>query len=1040
MVRFQSCRLDGAALLCGMSLSTKRASSVVASPAPAVSTKRPRGEGTRGAVSNAEASKTNEKASPPSDNDKELGRIFVAVRIRPLNARELSSGTTQTPMFYAQDGTKVMETRRNSEYGGPVATPSWDADAVFDREDCNETVYKRTAAPVVQAVLQGVNGTVMAYGQTSSGKTHTMSGTVEDPGVMTRAVEDIFAAVNEKKESRTFQVKASYMEIYNEEIRDLLAAEGTESNHPGNPSASMSSSMMGAPNSSSTQQHAHIKLVNDSKGLTQVIGLTERAVNDSTQIISLVTEGTLKRSTGRTAMNLTSSRSHAVLRLTVNSTPKPGHVLSGPPVTSTLYVVDLAGSERADPNAKQTSKQQQLKKEGSNINQSLLTLRLCVQRLARASQKGAEEGGSSAGSGSNTNPGHVPYRDSKLTRILQPALAGPGRTAIVAAITPANSHINETYSTLNFVSVAKSVKIEARANVVGGKNGAGKGLETEAVKELQSQLASEQIKQKQSEEEHERVLEELSKMGARVAAAESRADACSAATEFAERAAQSAKESARLAELRAEAAEKERDQTAKHAATAASAFMDAKSGNKAETSKLLVALEELEHEKAKSHKLETDTAQVIDELTEQLANAQEALVAAQNETQTAKEAEDAALVEAAKELESLEGKLKAAKSEVEGEKQRCAAMKGSLDRARGRVVEAEKAAKLAKEESVKVSKQLEEFEETKKSDKLTGSAEQKTLTAEVERRVEVELALESSERKVVTLSAELLATKETLGRVEKQVILSSEALELERVAAKELDEAATMALGEVERLTGQVDSLTGDLTHWKHTSEQFENELTEAKVDLEIAREELEELRRYPRVASPFSPGTAVHASMAMEPTLVLTEAASIETAETATVVTVCGEAAVEHVEAATAVTHVATEVQATEEVAAEAPKKRRRGRPKKIRTEAEQAFVDLKLKGKKGKAKNGDEVDKENPSGGVSGVTNSGFSLKSMISAVGVKKKKAPLGEKNENVSANQSTGASGKSQTAKRRRLANVASLRDIIGSPLENGRFMR
>ena len=435
-----------------MSLSSKRAANPVSSPPPNA-TKRPRGDNAKASAGGEDAAKPPEKA----DNGDALGRIFVAVRIRPLNARERegSSAEHATPRFSALDGTRVVETRPAREDdafdAAPTAAPAWEADAVFDRDDDNAAVYGRTAKSVVDAVLRGVNGTVMAYGQTSSGKTHTMSGTATDPGVMTRAVEDIFAAVAAAGATRAFAVKASYMEIYNEEIRDLLAPDAPEERGAFN--NTFSNERNGV--NTSVTQSSHIKLVNGPRGLTQVIGLEERLVTDSAQIIDLVEEGTLKRSVGRTAMNATSSRSHAVLRISVSSTPNPGHALSGPPRSSTLYVVDLAGSERADPNAARTKKLVQLKKEGSNINQSLLTLRLCVQRLAKASGEAAEP------------VGHVPYRDSKLTRILQPALAGPGRTAIVAAVTPASSHVNETYSTLNFVAVAKSVKMEARVNRTG---------------------------------------------------------------------------------------------------------------------------------------------------------------------------------------------------------------------------------------------------------------------------------------------------------------------------------------------------------------------------------------------------------------------------------------------------------------------------------------------------------------------------------------------------------------------------------------------
>ena len=1157
-----------------MSLSSKRAANPVSSPPPNA-TKRPRGDNAKASAGGEDAAKPPEKA----DNGDALGRIFVAVRIRPLNARERegSSAEHATPRFSALDGTRVVETRPAREDdafdAAPTAAPAWEADAVFDRDDDNAAVYGRTAKSVVDAVLRGVNGTVMAYGQTSSGKTHTMSGTATDPGVMTRAVEDIFAAVAAAGATRAFAVKASYMEIYNEEIRDLLAPDAPEERGAFN--NTFSNERNGV--NTSVTQSSHIKLVNGPRGLTQVIGLEERLVTDSAQIIDLVEEGTLKRSVGRTAMNATSSRSHAVLRISVSSTPNPGHALSGPPRSSTLYVVDLAGSERADPNAARTKKLVQLKKEGSNINQSLLTLRLCVQRLAKASGEAAEP------------VGHVPYRDSKLTRILQPALAGPGRTAIVAAVTPASSHVNETYSTLNFVAVAKSVKMEARVN----RTGAGsKTHDSEALKELQAVVAAEAIRRKSLEEEHERVLEEMSNVGARLSAAESRADAAAAAAEFAERAAASARERAKAADARAEAAEKERDATAAHAASAASRFMEAKTGSRADAAALREALEALEAEKAKAIDAEEKMRKELDLSAASLAQAQEETARAHAECVAAKEAEDAALSTAARELEaaaaaraSLETKMR---GEIDAEKARCVAMKASLERARGRVVEAEKVAKVSKEElaemSVRVKRLEDALEEAREGKTKMTEAEKKQLTIEVERRVSVEQALDASERRCVVLDAELSAAKESLIRAETNAENAVVALEQERSAAKELDEAATMALGEVERLAAEAERLEKELEKQTALAD-------EARVDLEMAREELleatrgevqrgddvsspskssarllseeleaarvelasaaeraaaelaaatsaaraaaageaaalaraeeleselkslerrvrdieadaasrvadandaaeaaslearmlketneemmgfvAELERVSRAAtaeaedlrarvhvdrrrstsacadappgSPFSPGVTVKASMPMRASKAKAESAASR-AERVEAESAEGVEAAVVVPAASLSAAHATTVETVEAVVAtadppnpeEAPKKRGRGRPKKVRTEAEQRLVDLKTKKKAApETSSGKENDKEN-AGAVAG-----FSLKSLIVAAGAPKKRPALGLADANATSSAKEKEQGVPAKTKRRRLANVSSLRDVIGSPLENGRFLR
>ena len=1057
-----------------MSQSSKRAANPGSSPPPNA-TKRPRGENAKGPSSAGGA----DAAKPPEKTDAgdALGRIFVAVRIRPLNARERegSSAEQATPRFSALDGTRVVETRparlREEDKGidaAPTAAPAWEADAVFDADDDNAAVYARTAKSVVDAVLRGVNGTVMAYGQTSSGKTHTMSGTVEDPGVMTRAVEDIFAAVAAAGESRAFEIKASYMEIYNEEIRDLLAPDAASEK------ASFTTAGGGG-ECNTTNTGTRVKLVNGPRGLTQVIGLEERLVVGSRQIIDLVEEGTRKRSVGRTAMNASSSRSHAVLRISVTSSPNPGHALTGPPLNSTLYVVDLAGSERADPNAARTKKQTQLKKEGSNINQSLLTLRLCVQRLAKAYAAGSAHTSGDPGEPKRAEKnepasvGHVPYRDSKLTRILQPALAGPGRTAIVAAVTPASSHVNETYSTLNFVAVAKSVKLEARVNRTGTLHSNAKAHDSEALKELQARVAAEAIRRESLEEEHERVLEEMSNVGARLSAAESRADAAAAAAEFAERAAASARDRAKAADARAEAAERERDATAAHAASAASRFMDAKSGSRSEAASLRAALEALEAEKAESDATKADTEKALADAAASLAQAQEETARAQAETTAAREAEDAALSTAARELEAADTARAALEStlrgEVDAEKARCAAMKASLERARGRVVEAEKTAKLAKEENAGLSLRLkmaeESLSEARAGNQKMGFAEQKQLTLEIERRVAVEQALDETERRCVVLDAESDALRASLARAETNAENAVRALEQERSAAKELDEAATMALGEVERLAADAARLEKALAEQTALTD-------EARVDLEMTREELAEARRgsdadeenkenrHDRFAnaradkseevSPLSPGFAVKASTAMRASRKPVEAAPAPAARAERVVEEAAEGVDAFVVASAATRCAVSETVAVAvdaaagETLSDAPKKRGRGRPKKARTEAEQRFADLKAKKRAAPSapfETNGAADEENAGASV-GV---GFSLKSLIVAAGVSKKRPALGA----VDANASDAAKAKETehppaARKRRRLAAVSSLRDVIGSPLENGRFLR
>ena len=458
--------------------------------------------------------KRSKATNPSSDEPDALGRIFVAVRIRPLNARELSDEDGKQPevaVFRAMDGNKVVETPRYQLPEG-AAAPAWEADAVFGENDGNATVYSSAAQPVVRAVLRGVTAPSTG-GQTSSGKTHVRRR--YRPGRMSLALRDIFDAVRADEHTRRYDVRCSYMEIYNEEIRDLLSRDPD-----GN--------------------RSHIKLVNGHNGLTQVLNLEERVVESSEEVNDVVAAGLKRRQVGRTAMNHV-SRS-PVLRIKVASASHRGRSQRGPATVSTLYVVDPAGGERA---AQNTSRR---RRGGAAINQSLLTLRLCVQRLAKDAEDGAENRRTS-------------YRDSKLTRILQPALAGPGRTAIVAAVTPAAGNAQETYSTLNFVGTAKSVKMDARVNVVNSGSGASHltSEERKVLADLRANAAAEAIRRKELEEEHERAQEELSRVGAGLAEAEAKVTELTRATEDARRDKEDTDRRVRELERRAEEAERARD-------------------------------------------------------------------------------------------------------------------------------------------------------------------------------------------------------------------------------------------------------------------------------------------------------------------------------------------------------------------------------------------------------------------------------------------------------------------------------------------------
>ena len=714
--------------------------------------------------------KRSKAANPGSSDDADaLGRIFVAVRIRPLNARELSGDDGKQPevaVFRAIDGNKVVEQPRYQLPEG-AAAPAWEADAVFGEGDGNANVYSAAAKPVVSAVLRGINGTVMAYGQTSSGKTHTMSGSDVDPGVMSLALRDIFDAVRADEHTRRYDVRCSYMEIYNEEIRDLLSRDPD-----GN--------------------RSHIKLVNGHNGLTQVLNLEERKVKSSEEVNDVVAAGLKRRQVGRTAMNHVSSRSHAVLRIKVASAPLiEGDPNVRPATVSTLYVVDLAGSERA---AQNTSKA--TKKEGAAINQSLLTLRLCVQRLAKDAEDGTET--------------HVPYRDSKLTRILQPALAGPGRTAIVAAVTPAAGNAQETYSTLNFVGTAKSVKMDAKVNVVNAGSGANlTSEERKVLSDLRANAAAEAIRRKELEEEHERAQEELSRVGAGLAEAEAKVTELTRATEVARRREEDTDRRVRELEQRAEEAERARDVASEKLLEFAGSLADRKTGDEARIEELTSALEAARREAATA----TAAAKAQETASAAAANAataarlqvritktqggHEAVAKAEAQAEAARNAEKAALKAAGRELERASREKAEAVAELERksseQKGRIAALEASLGRSRERL---EKAKEMLGEAA-------KYKERAKSAERSLAEERARFISAEKEALG----ALQAEERRHAKAAADLADAKARLAREQRECAAAKDALTLERNAGKELEEAAQTAMVEVERLSGECDGM-----------------------------------------------------------------------------------------------------------------------------------------------------------------------------------------------------------------------------------------
>jgi centromeric protein E len=346
--------------------------------------------------------------------------------------------------------------------------------------------------------MEGYHGTVFAYGMTGTGKTFSMQGTATSPGVIPLAITDIFSYIRETP-SREFLLRVSYLEIYNEKIHDLLSAPAAGTLGPG------------------VGQQEEIKLREDSKRGVYASPLKEEIVQSPTQLLRVIARGDHARRTSSTQFNARSSRSHAVVQIVVESRERiPGSgamgdnkrsgMLPGGVRVSTLSLIDLAGSERA-------AETKERRTEGSHINKSLLTLGTVIARLSGDKDKD--------GKPTDKDGKHLPYRDSKLTRLLQGALSGDSLVSILCTIqigsagsaAATNSHTGETLNTLKFASRAKNnivshAKKAEEALGAGGDGGARVLLERYRMEilELRGQLEG-QAKTKVDDDEKEREKE-----------------------------------------------------------------------------------------------------------------------------------------------------------------------------------------------------------------------------------------------------------------------------------------------------------------------------------------------------------------------------------------------------------------------------------------------------------------------------------------------------------------------------------------------------
>lgn len=371
-----------------------------------------------------------------SNNNNNEEAVRVAVRVRPL-----APGGDQCAgraWRVASDQNAIIEIPDAAAAGNNHAvTPgrahriSGDNDFVYDKvfgENANTCeIYDALVRELVESVTEeGINGTIFTYGQTCSGKTFTMQGSGDNDscvGIIQLAAKDVFQSIKEDESNSECSVRVSYVEIYNEELRDLL--------NDSNRRSSSGSSLI---------------IREDKKGAISVDGLKEVAVKSLDQLMEVFKVGEKNKSVGSTKMNDRSSRSHAILKIILEKKIVFNDEENSPSIdnlvvktTSVLNLVDLAGSE----SIRHTGASGMQKKEGGMINQSLLTLSKVLMSLGQK------------------NPGHVNYRDSKLTRILKPSLSGNARMAVICCVSPSSKYVEETRSTLQFATRAKLVKTNA---------------------------------------------------------------------------------------------------------------------------------------------------------------------------------------------------------------------------------------------------------------------------------------------------------------------------------------------------------------------------------------------------------------------------------------------------------------------------------------------------------------------------------------------------------------------------------------------------
>lgn len=304
----------------------------------------------------------------------------------------------------------------------------YEFDKVFGQNASQQEIYEYSTAPLINHTIDGYNSSVFAYGATGAGKTHTMIGnTIAGPGVMIQALKDLYKKIDEIEMDEFVKVSVSYLEVYNEQIRDLLVTKNTDD--------------------IGDFTERNLELCEEG-GKVNVRGLCWHNPSGLSELLDLLEKGNTYRARSPTDANALSSRSHAVLQIHVESKSKLEKNIENPWKIGKLSLIDLAGSERASVTRNSGDRM----KEGANINRSLLALGNCINALCQQS-------------GKKNIVNHIPYRDSKLTRLLKDSLGGSCKTVMIANISPSSLSFDDTYNTLKYANRAKNIKSTLTKNV-----------------------------------------------------------------------------------------------------------------------------------------------------------------------------------------------------------------------------------------------------------------------------------------------------------------------------------------------------------------------------------------------------------------------------------------------------------------------------------------------------------------------------------------------------------------------------------------------